>query len=160
MWSLGWIGGPVVDSFGPRETAYVHRNMLTMLRATPVWARDAHKSVQNGLIAWTNEMVDLIRGVHAKSSCQNFPNRGIRDWKQQYYGENYTRLANVKTRYDPPQPLPQPSEHPTAPPVTVGVRTAMATLVRCPPGAAWDSESANGGRIHAATPRRRITNLR
>jgi hypothetical protein len=57
MWSLGWIGGPVVDSFRPRETAYVHRDMLTMLRATPVWARDAPKSVQNALIAWTNEMV-------------------------------------------------------------------------------------------------------
>lgn len=37
FWSLGWIGGPVVDLFDRRETAYVHRNMLTLLRATPDW---------------------------------------------------------------------------------------------------------------------------
>ena len=60
MWSLGWIGGPVVDTFGRRETAYVHREMLTMLRATPVWAIDAPKSVRDGLIAWTNQMIGLI----------------------------------------------------------------------------------------------------
>jgi FAD/FMN-containing dehydrogenase len=101
MWSLGWIGGPVVDSFARHETAYVHRNMLTMLRATPVWARDAPKSVQDGLIAWTNEMIDVIRPYTPNESYQNFPNRGIKDWKQQYYGENYGRLADVKTRYDP-----------------------------------------------------------
>ena len=101
MWSLGWIGGPVVDSFRPRETAYVHRDMLTMLRATPVWARDAPQSVQNGLIAWTNEMVDVIRPYTPNQSYQNFPNRGIKDWKQQYYGENYSRLVKVKTNYDP-----------------------------------------------------------
>jgi FAD/FMN-containing dehydrogenase len=112
MWSLGWIGGPVVDSFGPRETAYVHRDMLTMLRATPVWARDAPNSVQNGLIAWTNEMVDVIRPYTPNESYQNFPNRGIKDWKQQYYGENYARLVTVKTKYDPhnlfhnPQSIP------------------------------------------------------
>jgi FAD/FMN-containing dehydrogenase len=116
MWSLGWIGGPVVDSFHPRETAYVHRNMLTMLRATPVWARDAPKSVQDGLIAWTNQMVDLVRPYTPNQSYQNFPNRGIKDYKQQYYGENYPRLVAVKTKYDPhnvfhnPQSIP-PREH-------------------------------------------------
>ncbi len=112
MWSLGWVGGSVVDSFRPRETAYVHRDMLTMLRATPVWARDAPKSVQNGLIAWTNEMVDVIRPYTPNESYQNFPNRGIKDWQQQYYGENYSRLVKVKAKYDPhnlfhnPQSIP------------------------------------------------------
>ena len=101
IWSLGWIGGPVVDSFGLRDTAYVHRNMLTMLRATPVWARDAPQSVQNGLIAWTNELIDLVRPHTPNESYQNFPNRGIKDYKQQYYGENYGRLAAVKAIYDP-----------------------------------------------------------
>jgi FAD/FMN-containing dehydrogenase len=101
MWSLGWIGGPVVDSFAPRHTAYVHRNMLTMLRATPVWASDAPKSVQHDLIAWTNEMVDVIRPYTPNESYQNFPNRLIKDWPQQYYGENYPRLVTVKTKYDP-----------------------------------------------------------
>ena len=35
FWSLGWVGGSVINSIGRRETAYVHRNVSTMLRATP-----------------------------------------------------------------------------------------------------------------------------
>jgi FAD/FMN-containing dehydrogenase len=101
MWSLGWVGGPVVDSFRPRDTAYVHRDMLTMLRATPVWALDAPRSVQDGLLSWTNQMIDVIRPFTPNQSYQNFPNRGIKDWPQQYYGENYARLVKVKTKYDP-----------------------------------------------------------
>ena len=37
LWSLGWVGGNVVNRFKPQDTAYVHRNMLTLLRPTTVW---------------------------------------------------------------------------------------------------------------------------
>ncbi len=101
MWSLGWIGGNVMDSISRRDTAYVHRKMLTMLRATPVWATDAPPSVRDSLIAWTNQMISLIAPYTPNESYQNFPNRGINDYKQEYYAENYSRLVNVKTKYDP-----------------------------------------------------------
>jgi len=100
MWSLGWIGGRVVNSIGRRETAYVHRDMLTMLRATPVWALDASKSTIDDLMAWTHQMIDLIRPHTPNESYQNFPNRDIKDWKREYYAENYDRLVKVKTKYD------------------------------------------------------------
>ena len=101
MWSLGWIGGPVVRRFGRRETAYVHRDMLTLLRATPVWASDAPKSVQNELVAWTDQMIRLVAPHTPAESYQNFPNRGIHNWQRQYYAENFARLVAVKTKYDP-----------------------------------------------------------
>jgi len=101
MWSLGWVGGPVMNSIGRRQTAYVHRGMLTLLRATPVWAADAPPSVRDGLIAWTKQMIGLIAPHTPAESYQNFPNRGIKDWKREYYGENYPRLVRVKKRFDP-----------------------------------------------------------
>jgi FAD/FMN-containing dehydrogenase len=101
MWSLGWIGGDKVNSIARRDTAYVHRNMLTMLRATPVWATNAPASVRDGLIGWTNDMIATIAPHTANESYQNFPNRGIKDWKREYYAENYDRLVSVKTKYDP-----------------------------------------------------------
>jgi FAD/FMN-containing dehydrogenase len=101
MWSLGWVGGPVVDSIGRRETAYVHRNMLTMLRATPVWDTNAPAAVRDGLIGWTRQMIATIAPYTANESYQNFPNRGIADWPTEYYAENFARLVDVKTRYDP-----------------------------------------------------------
>lgn len=101
FWSLGWVGGSVVNSVGPRETAYVHRNVSTLLRATPDWAEDAPASVSDGLQAWARQMIALIKPHTPNESYQNFPNRGIKDWKRQYYGENYPRLRDVKTKYDP-----------------------------------------------------------
>jgi FAD/FMN-containing dehydrogenase len=101
FWSLGWVGGGVVNSVGRTQTAYVHRDMLTLLRPTPVWPDDAPASVGAGLIEWTSEMVDIIAPVTAAESYQNFPNRLIRDWPREYYAENFPRLVRVKSRYDP-----------------------------------------------------------
>lgn len=101
MWSLGWVGGRVVGSVGRRDTAYVHRDVLTLLRATPVWRTDSPKHVRDGLIAWADQMIRLIAPHTPAESYQNFPNRGITRYTRQYYAENYSRLVKVKTRYDP-----------------------------------------------------------
>lgn len=101
MWSLGWVGGPVVNAVGRRDSAYVHRDVLTLLRATPVWATDAPLSVRDGLIAWANQMIGVIKPHTLAESYQNFPNRSIKDWKREYYAENYPRLVKVKRKYDP-----------------------------------------------------------
>jgi FAD/FMN-containing dehydrogenase len=117
IWSLGWIGGEVVNSISRTGTAYVHRDMLTMLRPTPVWPNDAPPSVGQGLIEWTNEVVNVIDPYTPNESYQNFPNRLIADWETAYYAENFPRLVDVKTKYDagnlfrntqsiPPQGLP------------------------------------------------------
>ncbi len=101
MWSLGWVGGDVVDRIGRRETAYVHRDVMTLLRATSTWAADAPASVGRDLLAWTKQMIEIVAPHTPPESYQNFPSHEIRDWKRQYYGENYRRLAAVKRRYDP-----------------------------------------------------------
>jgi FAD/FMN-containing dehydrogenase len=42
----------------------------------------------------------MIATIALDESYQNFPNRGIKDWRRQYYPENFDRLVRVKTRYD------------------------------------------------------------
>ena len=37
VWSLGWVGGDVINTIGRTDTAYVHRGVSTLLRPTPVW---------------------------------------------------------------------------------------------------------------------------
>jgi FAD/FMN-containing dehydrogenase len=100
VWSLGWIGGPVMNSVGRTETAYVHRDMLTLWRPTPVWPNDAPPGVGQGLIDWTNDVIDVLRPHTPDESYQNFPNRLITDWQREYYAENFPRLVRVKTKYD------------------------------------------------------------
>ncbi|MEA2234484.1 MAG: hypothetical protein QOD83_4300, partial [Solirubrobacteraceae bacterium] len=69
-----------MDSAGRRDTAYVHRNMLTMLRATAVWETNAPAAIADGLVGWTKQVVATIAPHTANESYQSFPNRGIRDW--------------------------------------------------------------------------------
>ncbi|MFT4038417.1 MAG: FAD-binding oxidoreductase [Thermomicrobiales bacterium] len=100
FWSLGWVGG-VVNDLGRTDTAYVHRDMLTLLRPTTVWPNDADASVGEGLNAWSAEVIAAIAPHTPNESYQNFPNRDITDWAEQYYAENYDKLVEVKTQYDP-----------------------------------------------------------
>jgi FAD/FMN-containing dehydrogenase len=112
IWSLGWVGGAVVDALGRTDTAYVHRGMTTLLRPTTVWPNDAPVSVGQDLDAWSEEVIAILAPHTPNESYQNFPNRLIEDWPEQYYAENLERLVDVKTAVDPhdlfhnPQSIP------------------------------------------------------
>jgi FAD/FMN-containing dehydrogenase len=99
LWSLGWIGGPVVDRFAPADTAYVHRNMLTLLRPTIVWP-NGEDAVGADLRHWGDAMIEIMAPHTPHRSYQNFPNRELEQWQDAYYGENFARLVDVKARYD------------------------------------------------------------
>jgi FAD/FMN-containing dehydrogenase len=112
VWSLGWVGGDVVNAVGRTETAYVHRGASTLLRPTIVWPDDAPASVGEELMAWADECIAAVAPHTPNESYQNFPNRRIEDWAEQYYAENLDRLVDVKTAHDPrnlfnnPQSIP------------------------------------------------------
>jgi FAD/FMN-containing dehydrogenase len=112
IWSLGWVGGAVVNATPRTATAYVHRGVTTLLRPTTVWPNDAPASVSDGLNAWTDAVIAAIAPHTLDESYQNFPNRSLANWERQYYAENFERLVDVKARYDPgnlfhhPQSIP------------------------------------------------------
>ncbi len=101
IWSLGWVGGDVVGAYSRTETAYVHRDATTLLRPTTVWPNDAPASVGDELNAWTDAVIAAIAPHTPDESYQNFPNRAIQNWQQQYYAENFERLVDIKTAHDP-----------------------------------------------------------
>lgn len=96
---LGWVGG-VANKIGRTETAYVHRDVTSLLRPTARWPNVAPESVGRDLIAWTDAMNAVIAPHTPNESYQNFPNRNIVDWQQAYYAENFDRLVEVKSKYD------------------------------------------------------------
>jgi FAD/FMN-containing dehydrogenase len=101
FWSMGWVGGVVNDKRAD-ATAYVHRGDITaLLRPTSLWPASAPPGVGNDLMEWTDKMVEIISPDTPDESYQNFPNRRIANWKQQYYGNNLARLIQVKRAVDP-----------------------------------------------------------
>ena len=102
MWSLGWVGGSVINAVKRDATAYVHRGeMSTLLRPTSAWPDNAADSVGKDLLAWTEKMIEIIKEETPNESYQNFPNTLIKDGLTQYYAENLDQLIQVKTKYDP-----------------------------------------------------------
>ena len=113
IWSLGWVGGNVISKFARTETAYVHRDAMTLLRPTTVWPNDAPASVADGLNAWTDQVIATIAPYTPDESYQNFPNRAIKNSGQLYYAENLDRLIDVKTKYDKHNLFNNPQSIPT-----------------------------------------------
>jgi FAD/FMN-containing dehydrogenase len=56
--------------------------------------------VGEDLIAWTDDVIAAIAPYTPDESYQNFPNRLLPDFLEQYYAENLDRLVDVKTTYD------------------------------------------------------------
>ena len=101
FWMMGWVGGAVLDSVGRTDTAYVHRGMTSLLRPTPVWANLTDAALVADLEDWTAAVIDELDPHTPRESYQNFPNRAIEDWPEQYFAENLGRLREVKAAWDP-----------------------------------------------------------
>ncbi|WP_022885619.1 FAD-binding oxidoreductase [Glaciibacter superstes] len=114
MFMLGWVGGDVVDRFDRTETAYVHRGMKNMVRPSPVWSNTADAGVADDLMDWTDDVISVFDPHTPRESYQNFPNRRIDDWAQQYYAENLDRLIDVKAEWDPDNLFHSEQSIPTA----------------------------------------------
>jgi hypothetical protein len=114
IWSLGWVGGDLVNSVGRTDTAYVHRGVSTLLRPTTVWPNDAPASVGDELNSWTDSVISTITPYTLEESYQNFPNRSIQNWEKLYYAENFDRLVQVKTKYDKHNLFQNPQSIPVA----------------------------------------------
>ena len=114
LWSLGWVGGNVVNRFKPQDTAYVHRHMLTLLRPTTVWPNHVPASFSTQLQQWTDAMIGILAPHTPDESYQNFPNRSLPNPLEAYYGENLPRLRHIKRHYDPKNLFKNPQSIPPA----------------------------------------------
>ncbi len=86
-----------VSMIKPSETAFVHRNSLYLLEIESIWTSNAYR---NANINWTNCVKSLVDPVGV-GNYRGFTDFNIIDWQQQYYGDNYSRLREVKSKYDP-----------------------------------------------------------
>jgi FAD/FMN-containing dehydrogenase len=75
--------------------------MTSLLRPTPVWANLTDAALVADLEGWTAAVIDELDPHTPRESYQNFPNRAIEDWPEQYFAENLGRLREVKAAWDP-----------------------------------------------------------
>lgn len=95
------LGGRI-NEVPPQATAFVHRDDLFIFAAETSWADYDHPRVAAANLAWLERFYDAIfDGAPPPRAYQNFPDPRLKDWREAYYGENYSRLVRVKHTYDP-----------------------------------------------------------
>jgi FAD binding domain len=115
MWSLGWVGGRVVGSVGRRDTAYVHRDVLTLLRPTPVWKTDSPKYVRDGLIAWGRSDDQADRPTYPRGELPELPESGDQELPASVLRGELLAAGEGQDQVRPGQRVPQRTEHPAMP---------------------------------------------
>lgn len=102
--SLGGVAG-LKDS---KETAFYYRDAIIAQEYQATWTNPEEERLN---IRWIKDLKHAL-SPFTTGDYVNWPDTLIKDWPTAYYGENFKRLREVKTRYDPynafkfPQSIP------------------------------------------------------
>jgi FAD/FMN-containing dehydrogenase len=105
--TLQALGG-TVTRVPPSATAYIHRQALFafLFDSFPQYKHDEQENVR-----WVKEFRNSML-PYSNGGYVNFSDCCIEDWLSAYYGCNFTRLMQIKQKYDPenvfhfPQSIP------------------------------------------------------
>jgi FAD/FMN-containing dehydrogenase len=93
--------GGAVNRVAPGATAFVHRNALFQAQYTTTWPAGSSPAAVARQHAWQQSFWQSMRPYASGQAYQNYIDPALTNWRQAYYGANYTRLTQVKARYDP-----------------------------------------------------------
>jgi FAD/FMN-containing dehydrogenase len=104
----GASGGIAFDALGgavnrvpPGATAFVHRNALFQAQYTTTWRAGSSPAAVARQHAWQQSFWQSMRPYASGQAYQNYIDPALANWRQAYYGANYTRLTQVRAKYDP-----------------------------------------------------------
>jgi FAD/FMN-containing dehydrogenase len=93
--------GGAVNRVAPNATAFVHRDGLFQAQYTTTWPLGSAAAAVARQHAWQQSFWQSMRPYASGHAYQNYIDPALTNWRQAYYGANYTRLTQVKARYDP-----------------------------------------------------------
>lgn len=86
-----------VSHIAPNRTAYYYRDALIAQEYITSWeqTQDEKENIQ-----WVEDVRRTL-SPFTMGDYVNFPDQSIENWPTAYYGRNFRRLREVKTKYDP-----------------------------------------------------------
>ncbi len=89
--------GGVMNQVPPRDTAFFWRNTRYYMEVDASWTRRNETVKSLVLVEQTRELLK----PYVTGSYVNVPDLSIKNYGQEYYGDNFARLRRVKAKYDP-----------------------------------------------------------
>ncbi len=94
--SLYGAGGAISD-VDKSSTAYYYRDANFIVGIQSVWEDDIYAEVNK---EWVKENFSIIKNI-TNGSFVNFPLDELDNFEKEYYGENISKLREIKSKYDP-----------------------------------------------------------
>lgn len=93
------IGG-VTKNVAKDETAFYWRDGAFVITAMVNWQTPEQSAEA---FAWTQKCKDLLTpfALEGKAAYLNYIDGTLTNWQEAYYGDNYPRLREIKSRWDP-----------------------------------------------------------
>ena len=104
--------GGKVNDLSPDANAFVHRSADFLFKCEALWEAEDDPTLIAANLDWLEEYYAAMQPFLSGGAYQNFPDRGLADWQDAYYGQNVDRLVEVKRAWDPdnlfhfPQSIP------------------------------------------------------
>jgi FAD/FMN-containing dehydrogenase len=102
--------GGAVSAIPPEATAFPHRaGTIASWQYQAYWTNPADAGVS---MAWVNDFRAAMSAYLPNAAYRNYDDLQIQNWGEAYYGQNFSRLRAIKTKYDPgnvfqfPQSIP------------------------------------------------------
>jgi FAD/FMN-containing dehydrogenase len=93
--------GGAVNRVHPAATAFVHRDALFLAQYYTSWKWPGTRSGVASQHRWLRSYYNSLHPHASGQAYQNYIDPDLTDWQQAYYGANYPRLTQVKSKYDP-----------------------------------------------------------
>lgn len=90
--------GGAVNEPAPDANAFVHRRACLNLFAWSFWTFDSNRDAAT---RWLAAFGEIAGSMGNGARYQNYPRRGNRDFRKQYFGSNIERLMRIKRDVDP-----------------------------------------------------------
>ena len=93
-------GGKVSD-LAPDANAFVHRGADFLFKCEALWEAEDDPGLIAANLEWLEGYYAAMQPYLSGGVYQNFPDRGLIDWQDAYYGDHFSRLVETKRRWDP-----------------------------------------------------------
>ncbi len=93
--------GKGVNDLSWRATAFVHRRSQWLFSAAFTYEAEDGRRAIAAAGDWLDESYEAMLPYCGAGAFQNFPDPALRDWAEQYYGANFSRLLEIKKAVDP-----------------------------------------------------------
>ncbi len=93
--------GGKVNEVAPDATAFVHRNADFLYKSEVLWEATDHPDLIVENLDWIEAFHASMQPYLSGGAYQNFVDRSQENWAEAYYGENLSRLVELKRKWDP-----------------------------------------------------------